>query len=261
MNSQVCRNGPAACSSQPLSDESDRASAAASTKGKVMTIDVEPFTLTFRLAVLSTVILFIISLPLSYWLAYSNARYKFIIEALVSLPLILPPSVLGFYLLLAFSPQMFFGGLLERYFDLRLVFTFPGLVIASVLYSLPFMVQPFQSGFKMIPTSLAETSYTLGKSKFETLYRVLLPNMHAALITGSILAFAHTIGEFGVVLMIGGSIPGETRVVSIALYDEVQAMNYQHANMYAAILLIVSFVVLLSVYIINQRVTRNVFRT
>jgi molybdate transport system permease protein len=226
-----------------------------------MPIDFQPFLLTLRLAVLSTVVLFVISLPLSYWLAYSNARYKFIVEALVSLPLILPPSVLGFYLLLAFSPDMFFGGVLDKYFDVRLVFTFPGLVIASVLYSLPFMVQPFQSGFKMIPESLAETSYTLGKGKFETLYRVLLPNMRAALITGSILAFAHTIGEFGVVLMIGGSIPGETRVVSIAMYDEVQAMNYAHANLYAAILLVFSFVVLLSVYVINQRSSRNVFRT
>ncbi|MEJ7645349.1 MAG: molybdate ABC transporter permease subunit [Chryseolinea sp.] len=226
-----------------------------------MTIDVEPFLLTLRLAVISTIILFTISLPLAYWLAYSNARYKFIVEALVSLPLILPPSVLGFYLLLAFSPQMFLGGLLEKYFDLRLVFTFPGLVVASVLYSLPFMVQPFQSGFRMIPTALAETSYTLGKSKFETLYRVLLPNMRAALITGSILAFAHTIGEFGVVLMIGGSIPGETRVVSIALYDEVQAMNYGNANTYAAILLLFSFVVLMSVYVINQRFNRNLFGT
>jgi len=226
-----------------------------------MTIDVEPFLLTLRLAVISTILLFTISLPLAYWLAYSNARYKFIVEALVSLPLILPPSVLGFYLLLAFSPEMFLGGLLEQYFDLRLVFTFPGLVVASVLYSLPFMVQPFHSGFRMIPTALAETSYTLGKSKLETLYRVLLPNMRAALITGTILAFAHTIGEFGVVLMIGGSIPGETRVISIALYDEVQAMNYGNANTYAAILLLFSFVVLMSVYIINQRFNRNLFGT
>jgi molybdate transport system permease protein len=221
---------------------------------------IDPFLLTFKLALVSTVILFVISLPMAYALAYSTFRMKPLVEALVSLPLILPPSVLGFYLLLAFSPERAFGGFLDRYFDLRLVFTFPGLVISSVIYSLPFMVQPFQSGFRMIPRSLIEASYTLGKGKFETLRYVLLPNMRAALITGSILAFAHTIGEFGVVLMIGGSIPEETRVVSIALYDEVQAMHYDTANIYAAILLAFSFVILVTVYSINQRFTNNLFR-
>jgi len=221
---------------------------------------IDPFLLTFKLALISTVILFVISLPMAYALAYSSFRMKPLVEALVSLPLILPPSVLGFYLLLAFSPERAFGGFLDRYFDLRLVFTFPGLVISSVIYSLPFMVQPFQSGFRMIPRSLIDASYTLGKGRFETLVHVLLPNMRAALITGSILAFAHTIGEFGVVLMIGGSIPQETRVVSIALYDEVQAMHYDTANIYAGILLAFSFVILVTVYSINQRFTNNLFR-
>jgi len=220
-----------------------------------------PFFLTLKLAVISTMILFVVSLPMAYWLTFSTFRFKFLIEALVTLPLILPPSVLGFYLLVGLSPQNFIGRFFDDYFDLRLVFTFTGLVIASVIYSLPFMVQPFQSGLKMIPRSLAETSYTLGKSKTTTFYRVLLPNMRAALITGTILAFAHTIGEFGVVLMIGGSIPGETKVVSIALYDEVQAMNYGNANMYAAILLIFSFIVLVTVYMINHRYTKSEFRT
>jgi len=223
-------------------------------------IDPAPFILTLKLALLSTVILFVISLPIAYALAYSSFKLKPVVEALVSLPLILPPSVLGFYLLLAFSPERAFGGFLDRTFDLRLVFTFPGLVISSVIYSLPFMVQPFQSGFRMIPTALIDASYTLGKGRYDTLVHVLLPNMRAALITGSILAFAHTIGEFGVVLMIGGSIPEETRVVSIALYDEVQAMHYGTANAYAGILLAFSFVILLAVYTINQRFTNNLFR-
>ena len=223
-------------------------------------IDPAPFILTLKLALLSTVILFVISLPIAYVLAYSSFKLKPVVEALVSLPLILPPSVLGFYLLLAFSPERAFGGFLDRTFDLRLVFTFPGLVVSSVIYSLPFMVQPFQSGFRMIPPALIDASYTLGKGRFDTLIHVLLPNMRAALITGSILAFAHTIGEFGVVLMIGGSIPEETRVVSIALYDEVQAMHYGTANSYAGILLAFSFVILLTVYTINQRFTNNLFR-
>lgn len=221
---------------------------------------IDPFILTFKLALISTVILFVISLPISYGLAYSSFRLKPLVEALVSLPLILPPSVLGFYLLLAFSPERSFGAFLDKYFDVRLVFTFTGLVISSVIYSLPFMVQPFQSGFRMIPRAIIEASYTLGKGRFDTLLHVLLPNMRASLITGSILAFAHTIGEFGVVLMIGGSIPAETRVVSIALYDEVQAMHYGTANIYAGILLTFSFVILVTVYALNQRFTNNLFR-
>ncbi|MEO8471632.1 MAG: molybdate ABC transporter permease subunit [Chryseolinea sp.] len=220
-------------------------------------IDLDPFFLTGKLALVSTVILFVISLPLAYWLAYSDFRGKFIVDALVNLPLILPPSVLGFYLLMAFSPEYPLGHFFDKYFDARLVFTFEGLVIASVIYSLPFMVQPFQSGFKMIPKVWADASYTLGKSKLTTLFKVFLPNMKGALLAGSILAFAHTIGEFGIVLMIGGSIPKETRVVSIALYDEVQAMKYGSANQYAVILLVFSFVVLATVYLVNQRHTRS----
>jgi len=222
---------------------------------------IDPFILTFKLALISTAILFVISLPIAYALAYSPFRMKPWVEALVSLPLILPPSVLGFYLLLAFSPERSFGAFLDRYFDIRLVFTFTGLVVSSVIYSLPFMVQPFQSGFRMIPGSLIDASYTLGRGRLYTLLHVLLPNMRASLITGCILAFAHTIGEFGVVLMIGGSIPEETRVVSIALYDEVQAMHYDRANVYAGILLAFSFVILAAVYTINQRFSNNLFRS
>ena len=171
----------------------------------------------------------------------------------MSLPLILPPSVLGFYLLLAFSPQNAFGKFLEKYFDLRLVFTFEGLIIASILYSLPFMVQPIHNGLKMLPSSLLEASYTLGKGRLTTLLRVLLPNIRTSLITGCVLSFAHTVGEFGVVLMVGGNIPRETRVVSIALYDEVEDMNYSQANFYAVTLLLFAFLTLFIVYLVNYR--------
>lgn len=182
-------------------------------------IDFEPIYLTLKLALTTTVILLIVGLPLAYWLAYSKMKSKTIIEAIVSLPLVLPPSVLGFYLLIAFSPENAFGKFLDNYFDIRLVFTFTGLVISSVLYSLPFMVQPVQSGFKSISKNLINASYTLGKSKWQTVFQVLLPNMKTALLTGIVLSFAHTIGEFGVVLMVGGSIPNETKVVSIAVFD------------------------------------------
>ncbi len=219
-------------------------------------IELDPFVLTFKLATVTTIILFLVSVPLAYWLTYSRYKVKYVVEALVSLPLILPPSVLGFYLLLAFSPQNAFGKFLEQYFDLRLVFTFEGLVIASILYSLPFMVQPIYNGLKMLPSSLLEASYTLGKGRVTTLFKVLLPNIRTSLITGIILSFAHTVGEFGVVLMVGGNIPRETRVVSIALYDEVEAMNYGTANLYAITLLLFAFLTLLIVHLVNYRSRR-----
>ncbi len=220
-------------------------------------LDFEPFYLTVKLAVTTTVILFAIGVPLAYWLAFSQSRFKVILEALVGLPLVLPPSVLGFYLLLAFSPENVFGRFLETYFDVRLVFTFPGLVLASVIYSLPFMVQPVQSGFSMLPKSLIESSYLLGKDRLTTLFSVLMPNIKNALLTGCILSFAHTMGEFGVILMIGGNIPGETRVVSLAIYNEVESMNYLQANIYSAILLGFSFLVLTCVYILNHRMLKT----
>jgi molybdate transport system permease protein len=216
-------------------------------------IEWAPFVLTFKLAAVTTALLFLISIPLAYWLTYSRYKIKYVVEVLVSLPLILPPSVLGFYLLLAFSPQNAFGKFLEQYFDLRLVFTFEGLIVASILYSLPFMVQPIHNGFKMLPSSLLEASYTLGKGRLSTLSKVLLPNIRTSLITGVVLSFAHTVGEFGVVLMVGGNIPRETRLVSIALYDEVEAMNYEKANLYAMILLLFAFLTLLIVYVVNSR--------
>jgi molybdate transport system permease protein len=221
-------------------------------------MDYGPFILSLKLASVTTIVLFLIGIPLAYWLAFNPKKYKIFLEALVALPLVLPPTVLGFYLLLALSPENGFGSWLERYFDLRLVFTFEGLVVASVFYSLPFMIQPLQSGFRSVPFSLVEASYSLGKSRWITLRKVILPNMSAAILSACILTFAHTIGEFGVVLMVGGNIPGITQVVSISIYDEVEAMNYSLANHYSLILLVFSFLILSFVYFFNYQQRKNI---
>ncbi|QEC70219.1 molybdate ABC transporter permease subunit [Panacibacter ginsenosidivorans] len=216
-------------------------------------MEFEPFWLTLKLAFVTTLILLVISIPLAWWLAYKKNNFKTVIEAVVSMPLVLPPSVIGFYLLLAFSPSHAFGKLLQDYFDIRFAFSFPGLVIASVIYSLPFMVHPVHSGFNSLSPNLREASYSLGKTKWQTLFNVLLPNIKSSLLSGIVLTFAHTIGEFGVVLMIGGNIPGQTKVASIAIYDEVETMNYDAANTYALILFITSFIILLTLYLVNRR--------
>jgi molybdate transport system permease protein len=215
-------------------------------------IDWQPLWLSLRLAGITTLLLFLVAIPLSYWVAYSRQRWKVAVEALVSLPMVLPPTVLGFYLLLAFSPSNGFGRFLDHYLNIRLVFTFPGLVVASLFYSLPFMVNPLIAGFRSLPPNLRDASRTLGKSDTTTLTRILLPNIRPSLVTGAILSFAHTIGEFGVVMMIGGSIPGQTRVASVTIYDEVQSIHYSLANHYAIILLGFSFCILLVVYIVNH---------
>ena len=214
-------------------------------------LDWTPITLTFQLALLTAVLLLLVSIPLGYWLAYSRSRLKPLIETLVSMPLVLPPTVLGFYLLVIFSPNGSFGAWLERWLHLRFIFTFEGLVLGSMIYSLPFMVQPIQAGLSSLPPSLKEAAYLLGKSRWTTLFRVLLPNIRSSLLTGIVLAFAHTIGEFGVVLMIGGSIPGRTRVASIAVYEAVESLDYTTANRYAALLFVLTFLILLAVYLIN----------
>ncbi len=214
-------------------------------------IDWNPLLLTFKLAMITTVLLLIISIPIAYWLAYTKSKAKPVIETLVSMPLVLPPTVIGFYMLVAFSPANAFGSWLDNWLGLRLVFSFEGLVLGSLIYSLPFMVHPIQAGFANLSPSLKNASYVLGKSKFTTLRKVLLPNIKPSLITGIILAFAHTIGEFGVVLMIGGNLSGRTRVASIAIYDEVEAMNYSLANTYSMILFSITFLILLIVYLIN----------
>jgi len=215
--------------------------------------DWQPLLLTFELALVTTIILLVIGVPLAGWIAFTRSRAKPLVETLVSMPLVLPPSVLGFYLLFAFSPNHVVGAFLRTHFDIRLAFSFPGLVLGSVLFSLPFMVQPVQAAFQGLSPSLAEASYTLGKSRLHTAFRVLLPNIRPALLGGIVLSFAHTVGEFGVVLMIGGNIPGVTRVASIAIFDEVERLNYGAANFYAAVLFAISFAILLTVYGINKR--------
>lgn len=215
--------------------------------------------LTFKLAGVTTLILLFIGIPLGYYLAFTKSKFKPAIEAIVSMPLVLPPSVLGFYMLVFFSPRDGFGQWLDEMFDLRLVFTFEGLVIASIIFSLPFMVHPLQSGFSSLPRNLVDAALTLGKSKLNILFNVLLPNIRPALLTGIVISFAHTVGEFGVVLMMGGNIAGETRVASIAIYDEVEALNYSLANQYALTLFIISFAILLLVYMVNKQMLRSKF--
>lgn len=216
-------------------------------------IETAPIFLTLELAFLTTIILFFLSIPLARWISQHKNIFKTIAEVIVSLPLVLPPTVIGFYLLLAFSPSNSFGKFLENYFDIRLAFSFGGLLIGSVIYSLPFMVHPILSGLTSLPSSLEEASFSLGKSKTQTLFNVLLPNIKPSLLTGIVLTFAHTIGEFGVVLMIGGNIPGKTNVASIAVYDEVEALNYHNANVYAAILVGISVTILFLLYFSNRK--------
>jgi len=214
--------------------------------------------LTFKLALVTTLILLLIGIPLAYYLAYTRSKLKPVIETIVSMPLVLPPTVLGFYLLMAFSGENAFGRFCEEVLGFRLVFTFEGLVLGSVIFSLPFMVQPIQAGLQSLPGSLIEAAQMLGKTKPQILFRVLLPNIKPSLLTGIVITFAHTVGEFGVVLMIGGNIPGETRVASIAIYDEVEALNYATANDYALVLFLVTFSILLLVYILNRSFLKRV---
>ena len=214
---------------------------------------IQTLLLTLKLAVLTTVVLIVIGLPFAYWLAYTKTRLKPFIEALVSMPMVLPPSVIGYYMLVLYSPRNGFGNWLDTVFNVRLAFTFEGVLIASVIFSLPFMVQPLHNGLRALPGSLREASYTLGKSKTSTFFRVLLPNIKPSVITAVALTFAHSIGEFGIVLMVGGNMPGETRVASIAIYDEVQTLNFQAANRYALILFLVSLALLTTIYSVNKK--------
>lgn len=217
------------------------------------TIEFEPFLLSFKLAGLTTLILFVISIPLAWYLSQSKSRSKPYLEAITALPLVLPPSVLGFYILVVLSVNSPIGMFFEEVFDIKLVFNFTGLVVASCFYSLPFMVQPLQGGFESLSNTMIEASYISGKSTFETVLKVALPNMKPALVTATIVTFAHTVGEFGVVLMVGGSIPGETKVASVAIYEFVEVMDYGSAHIYSAMMVIISFLVLLSVYVFNHK--------
>ncbi len=215
--------------------------------------DFTPFILSFKLAFIVTIILFLLCLPLSWYLSQTSSKFKPFLETITALPIVLPPSVLGFYILWALSQNSPIGAFFQDYFDTSLVFNFKGLVIASCLYSLPFMVQPLQSGFESLDARMLEASYISGKSRFETLLRVALPNIKPALLTSIIVTFAHTVGEFGVVLMVGGSIPNETKVASVAIYEMVETMDYKNAHIYSAFMLGISFSVLFSVYLFNKK--------
>lgn len=216
-------------------------------------LEFEPFLLSFKLAGLTTLILFIISIPLAWYLSQTKSKMKPFWESLTALPIVLPPSVLGFYILVALSHNSPIGVFFDDVFGIKLVFNFTGLVVASCFYSLPFMVQPLQGGFESINKNMLEASYIAGKSKLETIIKVAIPNIKPALMTAIIVTFAHTVGEFGVVLMVGGSIPGETKVASVAIYEFVEVMDYTKAHIYSAIMVVISFLVLLSVYIFNGK--------
>jgi molybdate transport system permease protein len=214
----------------------------------------QAFWLTVRLAVVVSAWLIAIGIPIAYWLAYSRWRWKFLVEAVIALPIVLPPTVLGFYVLMALGSRSPLGRWWESLTGHTLAFTFEGLMIGSLLYSLPFAVQPFAASFAAVDSKLLRASASLGQSPMQTFRRVVLPLSKAGLVTGFALSFAHTMGEFGVVLMVGGNIPGVTRTISIDIYDQVQAGNYAAANYTALVLLIVSFVVLSLVYGLNRRV-------
>jgi molybdate transport system permease protein len=215
--------------------------------------DLGPLWLTVRLAALTTAILLIVGTPIAWWLAFTRSRAKSAVEAVTALPLVLPPTVLGFYLLVVLSPTSPIGALWVSVTGHTLTFSFAGLVIASVLYSLPFMVQPLQAAFESIGRGPLEAAATLRASPIDAFFTVAAPMATRGYLTATVLTFAHTIGEFGVVLMVGGNIPGQTKVISIAIYEHVETINYASAHVLSAILLAFSFVVLLFVYVMNRR--------
>jgi molybdate transport system permease protein len=208
---------------------------------------------TLRLAALTTLVLLLLGTPLAWWLARSSGRLKVVVEALVALPLVLPPTVLGFYLLIALGPHGPVGQLMQTLGARPLAFTFTGLVVGSVLYSLPFVVQPLQTAFGAVGQRPLEVAATLGAAPLDRFLTVALPLAWPGFLTAVVLGFAHTVGEFGVVLMIGGNIPGETQVLSIAIYDHVEALDYRRAHLLSGALLVVSFLMLLAVYLFNRR--------
>ena len=217
-------------------------------------MDWQAMWLTVRLAGLVTAVLLVVGLPVAYWITYSRWRGKFLAEAIIALPIVMPPTVLGFYVLVALGPRSPLGRWWEALTGHTLAFTFEGLVIGSILYSFPFAVQPFAASFAAVDRRLLAASQTLGVSRLKTFFRVIMPLSVPGLVTGIALSFAHTMGEFGVVLMVGGNIPGVTRTVSIEIYDKVQAFDYPGANATALVLLLISFPVLSVVYAVNRRV-------
>lgn len=216
-------------------------------------MDWHAISLSLRLAACTTLILLVIGMPLAWWLATTRWRFRFVIEAVVALPIVLPPTVLGYYVLMSIGPQSPLGRMYESLFGQRLPFSFQGLLLASVLFSLPFAVQPFVSAFTMVERRMIEASTCLGAGFFETFRRVVLPLAWPGVMVGIVLSFAHTMGEFGVVLMVGGNVPGVTRTISISIYDHVQALDYQAANQTALAMLLFSFAVLSLTYALQRR--------
>jgi len=217
-------------------------------------MSVEALLLSLRLATIVSAVLLLLSLPLAYWLSFTQWRGKFLIESVVALPLVLPPTVLGFYMLMALGPRGALGKAWQTLFGHSLAFTFTGLVIASLIYSLPFAVQPLVASFEALDRRLLDAASILGANKWRTFFRIVVPLAWPGLITAVVLSFAHTLGEFGVVLMVGGNLPGITRTISIDIYDRVQALDYTGAHQTALLLLLISFVVLSVVYGVNRRV-------
>lgn len=211
---------------------------------------------TLRLAAFSTVLLMLVALPLGWWLAVTRARGAMLLEIVISMPLVLPPTVIGFYLLMLFSPQHALGHWWQQIFGQSLAFSFAGLVVGSCIYSLPFAVQPVITAFRLLRPEMTQAAYSLGMTRWQTFIHILLPLAKSGVYSGAILAFAHTIGEFGVVLMLGGDIPGITRVASIALYDETQKLNYADAHGFSLVLIILSFVLLCVITFLQKRQER-----
>lgn len=214
-------------------------------------IALNPLFISVQLAVATTSILLILATPIAALLAFRNIHFRNLIESFINLPMVLPPTVIGFYILLMLSPNSSLGYWLDKNLGIQLVFNFTGILIASVIHSFPYMLQPLKNGFQSIPSEIIEASYTLGKGKIETLIFVIIPCMRKNIITGMIMTFLHTLGEFGVVLMIGGAIPGVTRVASIALYESSEMMDYRSANLYAIVLIVTGYLFLLIVNKIN----------
>ena len=214
--------------------------------------DISAISVTIKLALLSTAILIAIGTPLAWWLSQTKFKFKVIFEAIIALPLILPPTVLGFYLLMTLGSNSPLAGVLEYFGGGSIAFTFSGLVVGSVIYSLPFVVQPLQNSFSTVRSESLEVAATLGASNIDRFFTVAVPLARSGFITAAVLGFAHTVGEFGVVLMIGGNIPGETGVLSIAIYDHVEAMDYSQAHLLAGGLLVASFIMLIFVYLFNR---------
>lgn len=215
--------------------------------------DLSALVITLKLALLTTSILLLLGTPLAWWLSRTHWRYKFLLEAMVALPLVLPPTVLGFYLLLALGPNGPLGGLMQAMGGRSLAFTFTGLVIGSVVYSMPFVVQPLQNAFTAVGRRPMEVAATLRASPLDRFLTIAIPLARPGFLTAAVLGFAHTVGEFGVVLMIGGNIPGETQVLSIAIYDHVESLEYDRAHWLSGGLLLMSFLLLISVYALNRR--------